>query len=64
MEVSLDKIAEFDADPDFFVFIAHDQSLIPYFPRSLNDWKAGNWKRNLVWHFVEESSPAFVFSPA
>ncbi|KAJ7446752.1 beta-lactamase-like protein [Mycena latifolia] len=65
-KVSLEKVATFDADPDFFVLIAHDPTLlsfIPYFPASLNDWKASNWKENLVWRFVDESSPAFVFSP-
>ncbi|KAJ7782025.1 hypothetical protein DFH07DRAFT_792348 [Mycena maculata] len=33
----------------------------PYFPASLNGWKANNWKENLVWRFVEENSPVFVF---
>ncbi|KAF7356545.1 J domain-containing protein [Mycena venus] len=51
-KVSLEKVATFDADPDFLVIIAHDQSLvslIPYFPASLNDWKANHWKEDLVW---------------
>ncbi|KAJ7116054.1 beta-lactamase-like protein, partial [Mycena epipterygia] len=51
-KVSLEKVATFDADPDFLVLIAHDQTLtsfIPYFPASLNDWKASNWKEGLVW---------------
>ncbi|KAJ6616422.1 beta-lactamase-like protein [Mycena sp. CBHHK59/15] len=65
-KVSLEKVATFDADPDFLVLAAHDQSLIssiPYFPESLNDWKAKNRKQNLVWRFVDESSPAFMFNP-
>ncbi|KAJ6596671.1 beta-lactamase-like protein [Mycena sp. CBHHK59/15] len=65
-KVSLEKVATFDADPDFLVVAAHDQSLIssiPYFPESLNDWKAKNRKQNLVWRFVDESSPAFMFNP-
>jgi hypothetical protein len=64
-KVSLDKIATLDADPYFLVLIAHDQSVaggIPYFPASLNGWKEGKWKEGLVWRFVEEGSPAFVFS--
>jgi hypothetical protein len=64
-KVSLDKIATLDADPDFLVLIAHDQSVaggIPYFPASLNGWKEGQWKEGLVWRFVEEDSPACVFS--
>jgi hypothetical protein len=65
-KVSLEKVATFDADPDFLVVAAHDQSLtssIPYFPASLNDWKAKNRKQNIVWRFVDESNPAFVFNP-
>ncbi|KAJ7637464.1 hypothetical protein B0H17DRAFT_1172505 [Mycena rosella] len=65
--VSLDKLAAFDADPDFFVVIAHDMSLVgslPYFPASLNGWKASGLKERTVWNFANEANPAFVFSPA
>ncbi|KAJ7495957.1 beta-lactamase-like protein [Mycena galericulata] len=65
-QVSLEKIATFDADPDFFVVIAHDLSLVstlPTFPASLNDWKALNLKKDTVWNFVNTSNPAFAFSP-
>ncbi|KAJ6518867.1 beta-lactamase-like protein [Mycena sanguinolenta] len=64
-KVSVEKVATFDADPDFLVIIAHDTSLlshIPYFPASLNNWKDG-WKEDLVWRFVNENNSAFVFSP-
>ncbi|KAJ7043754.1 hypothetical protein C8F04DRAFT_943406 [Mycena alexandri] len=64
--VSVDKLASFDADPDIFVVISHDISLrtaIPYFPASLNDWKAKQLKTKTVWSFLDKTNPAFVFSP-
>ncbi|KAJ7684544.1 hypothetical protein DFH06DRAFT_10105 [Mycena polygramma] len=63
--VSLDKIAEFDADDDFFVVLAHDQSLVevlPYFPASLSAWKGSQLKEQSVWSFLDEKNPAFRFS--
>jgi hypothetical protein len=39
--VSVDKLAAFDADSDFFTIIAHDRSILatlPYFPASLSTW--------------------------
>ncbi|KAK7025221.1 Metallo-beta-lactamase superfamily protein [Favolaschia claudopus] len=66
-QVSLEKIATFDADPDVFVVIAHDISIrdvIPYFPASLNDWKARDLKEKTLWSFIEESNPASVFRPS
>ncbi|KAJ7464104.1 beta-lactamase-like protein [Mycena latifolia] len=65
-QVSLEKLATFDADPDFFVIIAHDLSLVsslPYFPASLNNWKASHLKEQTVWNFVNATNPAFAFSP-
>ncbi|KAF7360674.1 Metallo-beta-lactamase superfamily protein [Mycena venus] len=65
-QVSLEKIASFDADPDFLVVTAHDISLrssIPYFPAYTNGWKASRLKEELVWNFLDQSNPAFVFSP-
>ncbi|KAJ7119576.1 hypothetical protein C8R44DRAFT_877996 [Mycena epipterygia] len=62
-QVSLEKL---DADPDFFVVISHDSSLVsslPYFPASLNGWKASRLKETLVWNFVDKTNPAFTFSP-
>ncbi|KAK7055317.1 Metallo-beta-lactamase superfamily protein [Favolaschia claudopus] len=64
--VSLEKVASFDADPDFLVVAAHDisiRSAIPYFPKYINGWKASKLKERTVWNFVDESNPAFVFSP-
>ncbi|KAF7377226.1 Metallo-beta-lactamase superfamily protein [Mycena sanguinolenta] len=65
-QVSLDKIATFDADPDFFVVTAHDMSVLSYFtslPASLDGWKADGLKQRTVWNFVDKLNPAFVFSP-
>ncbi|KAJ7777214.1 beta-lactamase-like protein [Mycena metata] len=65
-EVSGDKLATFDADGDFFMIVSHDISLreeIPYFPDSLNNWKANGLKERVVWNFVDKANPAFIFSP-
>ncbi|KAJ7015832.1 beta-lactamase-like protein [Mycena alexandri] len=64
--ILVDKIAAFDADADFFVIAAHNVSLrdsIPYFPATLNNWKALNMKDKSVWNFVDKKNPAFLFSP-
>jgi len=65
-QISLEKLATFDADPDILVLIAHDISLrstIPYFPAYLNNWKANGFKEKTVWSFVEKGNPASVFTP-
>ncbi|KAF7356473.1 Metallo-beta-lactamase superfamily protein [Mycena venus] len=65
-QVSLEKLATFDADPDILVLIAHDISLrssMPYYPAYLNDWKGNNFKERTVWSFVEKTNPASVFTP-
>ncbi|KAJ7460926.1 hypothetical protein B0H11DRAFT_2057427 [Mycena galericulata] len=64
--VSLDKVAAFDADEDFFVVLAHDLSLVdvlPYFPASLSAWRGEEIKQDAVWGFIDERNPAFRFSP-
>ncbi|KAJ7258722.1 beta-lactamase-like protein [Mycena haematopus] len=64
--VSLEKVAVFDADPDFFIVTAHDISLretIPYFPAYINGWQASGLKQRAVWNFIDQTNPAFVFSP-
>ncbi|KAJ7180772.1 beta-lactamase-like protein [Mycena filopes] len=64
--VSLGKVAAFDADPDFFVVAGHDISLrdsMPFFPATLNNWKATGLKEKTVWTFAEKTNPAFLFSP-
>jgi hypothetical protein len=64
--VSLEKVASFDADPDFFIITAHNislRSVILYFPAYLNSWKASQLKEKAVWSFIDTANPAFVFSP-
>ncbi|KAJ7043706.1 beta-lactamase-like protein [Mycena alexandri] len=65
-QVSVDKVAAFDADPDVFVLVAHDASLrssLPHFPASLNNWQAIQLKEKTVWNFVNKTNPGFVFGP-
>ncbi|KAJ7431360.1 hypothetical protein B0H11DRAFT_2131044 [Mycena galericulata] len=65
-QVSLEKIALFDADEDFFVLVTHDFSVVSalaYYPEELNGWKTSGWKQQTVWSFVDAANPAFVFSP-
>jgi hypothetical protein len=64
--ISLDKVASFDTDPDFFVITVHDLSLrsaLPYFPAYLNGWQANKLKEKAVWDFIDTMNPVFVFSP-
>ncbi|KAF7325111.1 Metallo-beta-lactamase superfamily protein [Mycena kentingensis (nom. inval.)] len=64
--VSLDKLATFDADVDVLFVIAHDASIVadlPVFPETLNGWKKRGLKEKIVWRFLEEGNPAFIFSP-
>ncbi|KAJ7237523.1 hypothetical protein B0H12DRAFT_1190546 [Mycena haematopus] len=65
--VSVDKLAAFDADADFFTIIAHDRSILstlPYFPASLSTWQADGLKGKTAWLFVDPTNPAFLLSPA
>ncbi|KAK7025175.1 Metallo-beta-lactamase superfamily protein [Favolaschia claudopus] len=65
-QVSLEKVATFDADPDILVIVAHDISVrdtLPYFPKYLNDWKKKGLKEKTVWNFVGKSNPANLFTP-
>ncbi|KAF8194267.1 beta-lactamase-like protein [Mycena galopus ATCC 62051] len=65
-QVSLEKVADFDADEDFFIMAAHDISIrssIPYFPAYINGWQASGLKQSAVWNFIDQGNAAFVFSP-
>lgn len=66
-QVSVEKLATFDADPDAFVLIVHEISLrrdsLPYFPKYLNDWKATHLKERTVRNFIEKTNPAAAFTP-
>ncbi|KAJ6590550.1 beta-lactamase-like protein [Mycena vulgaris] len=62
---SVKKIGSFDANPDVFVVLAHDASLISViepFPASLDGWKAKGWKDLVTWAFLDEQNPAFRFN--
>lgn len=62
----MEKVQSFDADEDFLVVVAHDESIagvLDFFPKTLNAWKKEGIKESLVWAFVDEANPAFVLSP-
>ncbi|KAJ7741293.1 hypothetical protein B0H16DRAFT_1890488 [Mycena metata] len=61
---SIRKMGDFDANPDVFVVLAHDESLGPLigpFPTFLDQWQAKGWKKEATWAFVDEKNPAFRF---
>nr|GAT43913.1 metallo-beta-lactamase superfamily protein [Mycena chlorophos] len=64
-QTSVDALAVFDGNPDVFVVLAHDSSLLPLFdnnyPVVLNAWKEKGWKERNVWAFLQEGNPAFRF---
>ncbi|KAF2397487.1 hypothetical protein EJ06DRAFT_498590 [Trichodelitschia bisporula] len=53
---SINKLEDFDADPNVLVCIAHDEGLlevVDWFPNgSLNDWKKKGWKEQSQWGFL------------
>ncbi|CAO2656065.1 Nn.00g048680.m01.CDS01 [Neocucurbitaria sp. VM-36] len=55
---SIDGMAEFDADENVFVAIAHDpalQDVCEQFPHAtMNQWKAKGWKVQAHWSFLNE----------
>ncbi|KAF7300617.1 Metallo-beta-lactamase superfamily protein [Mycena chlorophos] len=63
---SADALTVFDGNPDVFVVLAHDSSLLPLFgtayPVVLDQWKAKGWKERMVWSFLDEENPAFRFN--
>nr|GAT49605.1 predicted protein [Mycena chlorophos] len=63
-QVTLDKLAAFDADEDVLMVIAHDASnvgALPVFPDKLDGWKKEGLKEKLVWRFLEMGDFAFAF---
>ena len=49
------KMQRFDADPDVFVVIAHDDTLegvVDFFPRDANTWKEKDWAEKVRWKFL------------
>ncbi|KAK7022881.1 hypothetical protein VNI00_016868 [Paramarasmius palmivorus] len=62
---SIKALSELDADPNILVAIAHDVALlgvVDLFPKTLNAWKEKGWKEQVMWRFLEDNSPAFMFN--
>ncbi|KAF8189915.1 beta-lactamase-like protein [Mycena galopus ATCC 62051] len=62
--LSIASLGTFDAHPDIFVMLAHDESLLDVvgpFPRVVDAWKEAGWKEKLTWEFVNEKNPAWRF---
>ncbi|KAK7026514.1 hypothetical protein VNI00_015594 [Paramarasmius palmivorus] len=62
---SIKVLSELDADPNIFVAIAHDITLlgiVDLFPATLDAWKEKGWKEQVMWKFLEEDSLAFRFN--
>lgn len=54
---TLENVQSFDADPNIFLIIAHDNSLLPVidlFPFEVNGWKEEDWKARSRWRFLED----------
>lgn len=51
-------LQDLDCIEDVFVIVAHDGTVrdsgVPQFPRSLNDWKAKGWGKDLRWAFLRD----------
>lgn len=55
------KLEEFDASPDVFVAIAHDDTLldvVDFFPKSANAWKEKGWAPDTRWRFLKDFEKA------
>lgn len=55
-QTSLNRLQAFDADPNVFVCIAHDEGLrdvVDWFPNgTITDWKKKGWKEKSQWGFL------------
>ncbi|KAK0658278.1 Cytochrome P450 monooxygenase andK [Lasiodiplodia hormozganensis] len=69
---SINRLKAFDADPNVFVCIAHDEGLIgvvDWFPNgTITDWKKKGWKERSKWGFlnalpIDEKPAAELFCP-
>jgi hypothetical protein len=59
------KMGVFDSDPNVFVVSSHDPSMasiIPFFPTTLNAWKAKGWKTQGVWNFANSNARGYRLS--
>ncbi|KAF2098452.1 metallo-beta-lactamase superfamily protein [Rhizodiscina lignyota] len=58
-EKTIEKIQEFDVNPNVFVCMAHDEHLldvIDFYPKSANDWKQRGWAEDSKWMFLGDLS--------
>ncbi|KAK5172343.1 uncharacterized protein LTR77_003981 [Saxophila tyrrhenica] len=56
-KTSIDKLADFDAQNNVFVNIAHDTSLydvVEFFPKTANGWSQKRWKEEGTWRFLRD----------
>jgi hypothetical protein len=59
----------FDANPDVFVVLSHDESMdgedrrgggiVPWYPAAVNEWKARQVKEAVRWKFLERNNPMY-----
>ncbi|KAL1736209.1 hypothetical protein EV714DRAFT_242621, partial [Schizophyllum commune] len=62
---AVQKMLPFDAHPDVFVVIAHDQTLVghlPLFPEAINDSKKTGLKEKVAWSSFEPKNAAWRYS--
>lgn len=69
---TLKKVLVFDADPDVFVVLSHDNSMdgedlrgggiVPWYPATANEWKAKGVKEAVRWKFLEHNNPTHRWS--
>ncbi|KAK5991855.1 hypothetical protein PT974_05241 [Cladobotryum mycophilum] len=58
---SIDKLLLFDAHPNIFICLSHDETLFHFLPlynkdpsSDINDWKTRGYKENSRWYFLNE----------
>ena len=60
---TVQKLKAFDAHENVLVIIAHDPSIIDvvdFFPKSINQWKQGNWRELVRWRFLGDFKDAVI----
>jgi len=58
---SIRRLEEFDASPDVFVAIAHDDTLldvVDFFPKTAGAWKEKGWVKDSRWRFLKDFKKA------
>jgi hypothetical protein len=55
LQISVNKLVEFDGKENILVVLAHDAGLLDvldFFPKDINDWKEKGWKEQGHWRFL------------